>query len=73
VGTNMAIPPSMVLKSTYNLPPEQLNSGGTQASTGVSFMNYDILLFCSCLIIDIFALSFQIIYERSNDEGVASI
>jgi len=47
----------MLLKSTYSLPPEQLNSKGKQASAGRSFMNYDFSLFCSCLIIDISALS----------------
>jgi hypothetical protein len=69
----MAIRPTMVLKTTYKLPPELLNFGGTQASTGESFINYDISLFCSCLITDISALSFRIIYERMNEEGVASI
>ena len=73
MGTNVAIPPNMVLKSTYKLPPEQLNSGGTQASAGESFMNHDISLFYSCPIIDISALNFRLIYERRNEEGVASI
>jgi hypothetical protein len=48
---------SMLLKSTYRLPIEQLNPEGKQASAGEFCMNYDISLFCSCLIIDISALT----------------
>ena len=35
---------NIVLKSKYSLPPEQLNCGGMQMTTGESFMNYDISL-----------------------------